>query len=213
MLSCENVACIRGERLLFTQTGFCLPTGSLLVLSGSNGSGKSSLLRILAGLMSPSNGEVTWQGKPIRQHPDYREFMLYLGHENAIKPELSVYDNVQYWAALQDSDMLTPAALQFFGLLPIADMPAGQLSAGWQRRVALARLLATPSLIWLLDEPTTNLDAEGKRLLEGIIQTRIDQGGIVVMASHDIQPPATHRLELEDFMPQRTQEDEVMNAA
>lgn len=210
MLTCHNLRCIRGEKLLFDRLGFSLQPGSALALTGPNGGGKTSLMRILSGLMEPAQGEVTWQGQPIRHNADYSEHLLYIGHQNAIKPELSVYDNVQYWAALQDCEMLVPAALEFFGLWPMADLPAGQLSAGWQRRVALTRLLSTPSLIWLLDEPATNLDVEGIMLVEGLIETRIKQGGIVILTSHSASPNAMIRyLHLEDFEGEYTVFDEA----
>lgn len=184
MLTCHNLRAIRGERLLFDHLGFSLKPGMVLVLRGANGSGKSTLLRMLAGLIPSSAGEITWQKKPVRGNTDYITHMQYIGHQNALKPELSVYDNVQYWAALKGTEMLAPAAMQFFDLWPMSEMPLGQLSAGWQRRVALARLLATPSLVWLLDEPSANLDAAGAEMLEGLINTRVKQGGIVVLSSH-----------------------------
>lgn len=200
MLSCQNLRAIRGEKLLFDHLGFSLKPGAALLLRGVNGSGKSTLLRMLAGLMPPSAGNVTWQGKPVAANADYSGAMQYIGHHNALKPELSVYDNVQYWAALKDTEMLVPAAMQFFGLWAMAEMPLGQLSAGWQRRVALARLLAVPSIVWLLDEPASNLDAEGVEMLDGLIATRLKQGGIVVLSTHAEQAPKqASSLMIEDF--------------
>jgi heme exporter protein A len=200
MLTCHNLRAIRGEKLLFDHLGFSLKPGALLVLRGANGSGKTTLLRMLAGLLAPSAGSITWQNKPIGKSQDYKEALTYISHNNALKPELSVYDNLQFWAALRGTEMLVPASLQFFGLTGMMDMPVAQLSAGWQRRVALARLLAIPSLIWLLDEPTANLDAEGAEMLEGLIATRIKQGGIVVLSSHANAPiPNSIELEVRDF--------------
>ena len=184
MFSAESIRCERGGRVLFQDLGFALDASGLLLLTGQNGCGKTSLLRILAGLMQPAEGKILWQGKPIRGNESFADNMLFIGHQNALKPELSVYDNLQFWAALRGTEMLVPAALQFFRLTPMMNMPAGRLSAGWQRRVALARLLATPSHLWLLDEPSTNLDDEGQRLVEGLIETRIAQGGMVVLSSH-----------------------------
>lgn len=200
MLTCHNLRAIRGEKLLFDHLGFTLKPGMALVLRGANGCGKTTLLRMLAGLMPPSAGTITWQKKSVYHNAEYNEVMAYIGHNNALKRELSVYDNLQYWAALHGTEMLVPAAIQFFGLLAMSEMPVGQLSAGWQRRVALARLLAIPSLIWLLDEPAANLDMEGVEMLEGLIATRIKQGGIVVLSSHAHTLPAqTATLELDDF--------------
>jgi heme exporter protein A len=197
MLTCHNLHAIRGEKLLFSHLGFSLQAGSALVLRGANGSGKSTLLRLLAGIMTPAQGSVQWQNQPIQQNHDYLQSMLYIGHQNALKPELSVYDNIQYWASLRGTEMLVPAAMQFFDLWKIEAIPAGQLSAGWQRRVALARLLAMPSRLWLLDEPAANLDAEGAEMLDGLIATRVKQDGIVVLASHtQTTYPSLH---IEDF--------------
>lgn len=199
MFSCENLACVRGDKILFRHLGFSTTKGGLLVLSGPNGCGKTSLLRVLAGLAPADAGKVLWQGKPIKNNAAYMASMLYIGHQNAIKPELTVYDNVQFWAALRGTEMLVPAALQFFNLTPMIDIPAGQLSTGWQRRVALARLLATPSTLWLLDEPATNLDAAGQVLLEGLIETRVEKGGMVILSSHHTASAATACLHIDDF--------------
>lgn len=205
MLCCNNLLAIRGDKPLFRHLGFCIRPGNALVLHGANGSGKSTLLRMLAGLMQPSEGAVLWQEKPIRGNTDYAELMQYIGHQNALKPELSVYDNLQYRAALKGTEILVPAAIQFFDLWPMMDMPAGQLSAGWQRRVALANLLSIPSLVWLLDEPAANLDMEGREMLDGLIRTRIKQGGIVVLSSHQTSEYGAP-LDISDFSPIRQQE-------
>lgn len=201
MLTCHNLRAIRGEKLLFDHLGFSLRPGNALVLRGANGSGKTTLLRMMAGLMPPAKGEILWKQQPVRDNAAYQEAMLYVGHQNAVKPELSVYDNVQYWSALRGTEMLVPAAMQFFGLWAMMDIPAGQLSAGWQRRVALARLLAIPALVWLLDEPAANLDAEGRDMLAGLVATRVRQNGIVVLSSHAPELEAgTAQLHLEDFL-------------
>lgn len=201
MLSCEKLSFAR-DIPLFENVGFCLKPASVLGLSGANGSGKTTLLRCLAGLLPASQGTVCWMGENVRNNPDYQAAMVYIAHQNASKAELSVYDNLQYFAALKGTEMLVPAALQFFNLLPYAHVPVGQLSAGWQRRVALARLLAIPAMIWLLDEPTTNLDAEGCKLLEGLISTRLAQGGIIVMSNHQtLFSQNIHLLDMSDFRP------------
>jgi heme exporter protein A len=202
MFNCEKLS-FAHDLPLFSELGFCLKPASVLVLAGTNGSGKTTLLRCLAGLLLPSAGQVHWLGKNVQNNADYQASMLYIAHLNACKPELNVYDNVQYFAALKGTQMLVPAALQFFGLMPYVDMPVSQLSAGWQRRVSLARLLAIPAIVWLLDEPMTNLDQEGQRLLEGLIITRLRQGGIVIMTSHQPVLQNTQVLDMSDFKPVR----------
>lgn len=199
MLTCQNLRCIRGGKELFSHLGFTLGPGSALTLTGPNGSGKTSLLRLLGGLMQPSEGMVLWNDKPVGGNPEFLETLVYIGHQNALKPELTVYDNIQYWAALRGTEMLVPSAMQFFGLLNISEMQVGSLSAGWQRRVALARLLAMPGLVWLLDEPASNLDAEGCGMLEGLIDTRARQGGIIILSSHAPMPGSMTNFNLGDF--------------
>lgn len=199
-LSCKDLACIRGDFPVFSGFNLNADAGDLIVLTGANGSGKSSLLRLLAGLMRPSEGAIHWQGENIAASVDYYQHSLFISHQNAMKPQLSIYDNILYYARLKGTDILVSAALQFFDLLPIADIPVSQLSAGWQRRVALARLLSEPSLLWLLDEPFANLDAQGKALLEGLIQTRLSQGGIVILSSHEkLENPQARYIAMEDF--------------
>lgn len=188
MFCIENILVTRGNNTLFQGVGLTLFPGSLLVVQGDNGCGKSSFLLALAGLLQTGEGRAGWREKGADFEEEYifRQRMLYIGHQNAIKPELTVVENIRYWASLFDSDLLVPAAISYFGLEDYAHTRCGKLSAGWQRRVALARLVAIPSSIWLLDEPMSNLDEKGQGLLERLIATRCNQGGIVLMASHDV---------------------------
>lgn len=199
MLSCLNLACRREEKPLFTGLGLTLLPGSLLWVSGPNGVGKSSFIKILCGILKPAAGTISWDGMPIEKHESFYEECLYIGHQNAIKPQLSVYENLAFWAGMRGMAMLVPAALHFFGLKDKADIPCAQLSAGWQRRVALARLAATPCRLWLLDEPATHLDEEGADQLATLIASRCQQGGIVIFAGHqsigNLQPTSTLKLE------------------
>lgn len=200
MLSLENLTLRRGGRALFTGLGFSLMPGSLCVLRGANGTGKSSLLKTIAGILKAEEGAILWQGVPIAESPDFLHQMLYIGHQNAVKRNLTVIENLAFWADLYDTAMLIPAALHCFRLEEVAEMPCGKLSAGWQRRVALARLVAVPSTLWLLDEPTTHLDEEGATLLNNLITTRCNQGGIVVMACHgEVGVKPASLMHLEDF--------------
>jgi heme exporter protein A len=202
LLSCENIACTRGESLIFSDVGFCLQEGALLLLKGPNGSGKTTLLRILAGLMEPQAGRVLWNDKPITNNYEFRKDLVSIGHRSAVKLDCTVYENLAFWAHIHDTEMLIPAAMKFFDLNALRDVPAGQLSAGWQRRVALARLIVSPCKLWLLDEPTNFLDDDAVILAASLIESRVQQGGIVVVASHIMNSSiAAHTLYINDFNP------------
>ena len=172
-----------------------LKAGELLVIHGSNGSGKSTLLKMLAGLLPVTQGTIT-QSEGIAGSAT-----LYLGHKRGLTPSMSVMDNVSFWANAAGAPELTLAALRYFDLEDAAATNVGELSAGWQQRVALTRLITMPSLLWLLDEPTANLDMDGMALLQSLLQSRCEQGGIVVIASHiPMQGPNIITLHLGDVM-------------
>lgn len=201
MFVCEQVQISRGNRRLFDGLGFCLKEGGALTVTGANGSGKTTLLKALAGLVSPDEGRITWQGEDVSRSENFRKQVNYIGHKSALKQDLSVYDNIQFWAAMRGTPMLVEAAIHFFELWPMVDMLIHQLSAGWQRKVALARLIAIPTHIWILDEPFANLDKESTERMEGLIATRVKQGGVVVFTTHQPQTLAPE-LHLPDFMPE-----------
>lgn len=193
LFSCDSLAFSRQGARLFGGVGVSLLEGGVLLVVGRNGSGKTTLLRCLAGLL-PAEGRIT---RP-------RHF-LYLGHADALKPHATVHANLRFWAALGGEPMLLAAAIEYFGLEPFLEMPCHQLSAGWKKRVALARLLTHPAALWLLDEPYAHLDAEGVALLGGLIEGRVRKGGAVVMAVHYLPPGALGEvrrpcvLSIEDF--------------
>jgi heme exporter protein A len=203
-LVADALACRRGERLIFAGLSLTLPPGGALLLTGANGSGKSSLLRLLATLLAPAAGRLIWAGAPVADDVGrYRAELHYVGHLDAIKPALGVRETLDFWAGIRDiAAPRIEAALDAFGLDRLADWPCRWLSAGQRRRLALARLIAAPSPLWLLDEPTAALDADGEHRLVGAIEAHRADGGRVVVATH--QPLALGNaqfLALEDFAP------------
>lgn len=199
-MACDNIACERGGHLIFRGLGFCLPPGGFLLLKGANGSGKTSLIKILAGLMPPASGAVTWDGEPVHKSSKFKKELTYIGHRNAVKLECTVDENVLFWARFYRRLDIVKPTLRFFGLEHKRDVPCHQLSSGWQRRVALSRLLLAPGNLWLLDEPTNFLDPEAMELLGSLIETRVKHDGMVIVASHTMNSvfPA-HMLRIEDF--------------
>ena len=204
----EDLACRRGECRVFAGLSFSLPPGGALVLTGANGSGKTSLLRLLAGLISPAAGRLVWGSAPIEHDPaTHRARLHYVGHQDGVKPDLTPRETLAFWAALRG--FRTPRldeALGAFALAPVADWPCRWLSAGQRRRLALARLCATAAPLWLLDEPISALDQDNQTRLEEVIVAHRADGGRVVVATHmPIEIAAAARLVLDDFAP--TDED------
>lgn len=191
---------MRGEANIFRGLGFCLQEGSLLLLKGSNGSGKTSLIKVLTGLIEASEGQVLWKDVPIKDNHDFRRELMYIGHKSGVKQDYTVYENIAFWAQLYGTETLIMAALKFYDLTPYKDVHASQLSAGWQRKLALARLIVVPCRLWILDEPTNFLDEDAVLLTASLIESRVKQGGIVVAASHIMNSAiAAHTLYMEDF--------------
>jgi heme exporter protein A len=200
----EDLACRRGERRVFTGLSFRLPPGGALVLTGANGSGKTSLLRLLAGLIPPAAGRLAWGSSPIeRDSAVHRGRLHYVGHQDGVKPGLTPRETLAYWAALRSCKApRLEEALVAFALVPVADWPCRWLSAGQRRRLALARLCATEASLWLLDEPISALDQENQARLEEVIAAHCAAGGRVVVATHIPMGIATPvRLVLDDFAP------------
>lgn len=199
MLSAHELACERGERLLFRNLGFKLGNGEVLLVRGGNGHGKTSLLRILCGLSAPVAGGVSWRDQPIRTaHEQYGREMAYIGHANGIKDDLTPMENLRIAAALCGrvlDEAAATAALGEVGLSRCLDLPARVLSFGQRRRVALAGLMTAGALLWILDEPLTGLDINGVAMVERMIRDHVVAGGMAVMTTH--QP-----LALGDIIPQ-----------
>ena len=183
----DAVSCVRGARRVFAGLDFALRAGDALVLVGPNGSGKSSLLRLMAGLSAPASGAILWDGADIAEdRQSHGARAHYVGHATGVKPALSAAEDLNFWSAfrLQGDARAESRAFEHFGLTERANFPVRFLSSGQKRRLALARLLAVPAPLWLLDEPTVGLDREGQAALEGAIAEHRAGGGIVVLASH-----------------------------
>jgi heme exporter protein A len=203
LLAAEDLACERGERLLFRRLHFALGPGQMLLVQGGNGQGKTSLLRLLAGLGRPEAGEVRWRGEPIaRCRETYHREMAYLGHANGIKDELDPAENLRFIDNLHDRAFdagRAAATLDRLGLARCVDLPCRALSFGQRRRVALAALLLAGASLWILDEPLTGLDVQAVALVEGLIREHLRCGGLVVATTHqslDLSGATVQRLQL-----------------
>lgn len=191
-LGASDLECMRGERHLFKNLSFQMEAGACLLVQGANGSGKTSLLRILAGLTPPSAGAVHWKGESIKQLGDeYRSELLYCGHQNALKEELTAEENLLSSAVLGGRRVNMEAVREALGQAGLAgreSLPVRVLSQGQRRRTSLARLLLDHRPIWILDEPLTALDTSAVRWLAGVIDQHLALGGLTVMTSHQDIP-------------------------
>lgn len=186
-LSTHNLECIRGDRVLFSHLNITIPPGKILQIEGRNGCGKTSLLRLLCGVMMPSEGSILWNGSDILEdRSEYYADAAYLGHHNGIKGELTALENLHFAQALSasksDEDLFE--ILARLSLRGYEDIPCRHLSAGQNRRVALARLLAAEAGVWILDEPFTALDRKGIQLVEEIFESHVSTGGTIILTTH-----------------------------
>jgi heme exporter protein A len=192
MLTAQGLACVRGDRLLFKDLGFVLEAGSLLYVLGENGSGKSSLLRMLCGLLMPEQGEILWAGKSIKSHAEqYLPNLKYLGHLNGLKDDLTALENLQMGARIAGQDVTAAAALAALtaiGIARCANLPVRVLSQGQKRRVALAALWLSRSPLWILDEPFAALDVAATEVLAARISEHLAAGGMTILTSHQDVP-------------------------
>jgi heme exporter protein A len=180
-LAATGLRCVRGGREVFSGVDFELAAGEALAVTGRNGAGKSSLLRMLAGLLRIASGRLDWEGEPDRT---IAEQAHYLGHQDALKPSLSVAENLTFWIGYLGGTGRTATALAEVGLETLAELPASYLSAGQKRRLSLARLAAIDRLIWLLDEPTAALDTSAHEILTHMMRRHLARGGLIIAATH-----------------------------
>lgn len=192
-LELDGLACARGSRLLFSDLSTSVTPGQLLRVRGANGAGKTSLLRMLCGLLLPTSGQVLWHGKPLAsQREKFGQDLVYLGHAAALKDELSPLENLTDACELGGHTLVAAAALaalQGAGLRGHERTPARRLSQGQRRRSALARLaLSQNAPLWILDEPFNALDTAANAWLTGLIESHLHGGGMVVLTSHQDMP-------------------------
>jgi len=182
-LSGRGVRCVRGGREVFANLDFEAGSGEVLAVTGANGSGKTSLLRLIAGLLIPAAGAISLDGGEAEL--TLPEDAHYLGHRDTLKPALSVLENLAFWRDFLGGDVFDAGeSLASVGLGHAAHLPAAYLSAGQRRRLSLARLLTVRRPIWLLDEPTAALDAAGQQLFAGLMREHLARGGLIVAATH-----------------------------
>jgi heme exporter protein A len=192
MLTATGLSCVRGERRLFAGLDLAVGPGEWLHVQGENGAGKTSLLRILAGLSPPAEGEIRWNGEATRAlAEDFRRELLFLGHHGAVKEDLTPLENLTLAAQL-DGTLLDEAAalkaLARFGLRGREDLPVRFLSAGQKRRVLLARLAVRQAKLWILDEPFTALDVKAVDMLADLVAEHVAGGGMAILTSHQTIP-------------------------
>ena len=194
MLEARKLLCERDERVLFSDLSFQVNAGEWIQVTGGNGAGKTTLLRLLTGLSRPDAGEVCWQAQPLHRVRDsYHQNLLWIGHQPGIKTRLTALENLRFFHQDGDSAKCL-AALAQAGLAGYEDIPVNQLSAGQQRRVALARLWLTRATLWIIDEPFTAIDVNGVERLTQRMAQHTEEGGIVILTTHQPLNVATDRI-------------------
>lgn len=195
-LSADNLTLIRGERCLFEGLDFALKSGEMLLLEGRNGCGKTSLMRAIAGMLSLETGQIFWNDVPVlKQRQTFHGALVWLAHRTGLKGDLNMLENLHFEESLRPQSERDPEEVYArLGIERLRRLPLRSLSAGQQRRVALARMLLANVPLWLMDEPFTNLDREGRKLVMELVEEHLGTGGMCVMAAHqdvEIDAPVT----------------------
>ncbi len=197
----KNLSCQRGGRTIFSALSLDIAAGEAVLLRGPNGAGKSTLLRVIAGLIPAISGDISLNGIPATDRDEFQGQITYAGHLDAIKPQLTVAENLRFWAQLFEADSLSQT-MKDFRLDEIADRPAHACSAGQKRRLGLARIAVTSRPLWLLDEPTVSLDTETTARFAAIIDAHCAKGGIAFIATHiDLGLKAARTFEMQAHVP------------
>lgn len=185
-LAADDLTLLRGDRCLFQHLNFALNSGELLLLHGSNGSGKTSLLRAIVGMLEFEAGVIQWDGIPVRrQRQQFHASIIWMAHRVGFKADLTLIENLRFEAALRPtSGKDIDEVLLRLGIDRLTRLPLRSLSAGQQRRVALARMLMSNAPLWLMDEPFTNLDKQGRELVLQLVEEHLQSGGMCIMAAH-----------------------------
>lgn len=197
-LHLENLTLRRGARLLMRDFSLNLAAGESVLIKGPNGVGKTTLLRAIAGFIKPETGHINLSDNAATQTPPLSEALHYIGHKNGVRASLTVLENLEFWQQFYNPVASLGTIAEAFALTPLANIKAGYLSEGQQRRLALSRLAIAPRPLWLLDEPTVSLDVNSSEMIANIAQSHVEKGGLLMVISHiPLSLQFTKEIELE----------------